>query len=145
MLSTSPEYPIPAVEHHLGRFAGGDVPELGLFEIALHIEGVGVYQGHQGHPGGGVVADPGLQIGDVAVARGMDLGPGKGPSGLLQIGLGHLIGRLHRLGIEPGFIHRLGGDDGAGEALRRFASCSALSRSDLALARAALALSSAIR
>ncbi|MNE33710.1 hypothetical protein D3C80_1273970 [compost metagenome] len=93
------------------------MPELGLFEIALHVEGVDVYQGHQGHPGAGVVADPGLQVGDVTVAGGVHLGSRERPSGLLQIGLGHLIGRLHRLGIEPGLVDRLGGDDGAGQSL----------------------------
>ena len=107
---------LPAVEYHLGRFARRYVPELGLLEVALHVERVDVHQCHQRHAGAGIVADPGLQVGDVTIARGMNPGLGQRPSGLLQIGLGHLVGRLHRLGIEAGLVHRLGGDDAARQA-----------------------------
>ncbi|MNH25314.1 hypothetical protein D3C79_853020 [compost metagenome] len=76
-----------------------------------------VHQGHQRHPGAGVVTDPGLQVGDVAIPRRLDRRLGERPFGLLQVGLGHLIGRLHRLGVEARLVDGLGGDDGAGETL----------------------------
>ena len=75
-----------------------------------------IHQRHQRHAGAGIVADPGLQVGDVAIARGMHPGLGQRPLRLLQIGLRHLIGRLHRLGIEASLVHRLGRDDAARQA-----------------------------
>ena len=82
-----------AIAHQLdrGRVADLDRVEVGLLEIAVDPEGIGVDQGNQVLSDGRVIAELRQKIGHVAVDRRADLGALQIDLRLVQVGDGLLI------------------------------------------------------
>ncbi len=82
-----------AVAHQLDprRVAHLDLADVGLLEITVHPEGIGIDHGDLGLPDGGVVAQPRQQIGHPAVDRRADLRAFEVDPRPLQVGLGLLV------------------------------------------------------
>ncbi|MNN50479.1 hypothetical protein D3C81_1650660 [compost metagenome] len=93
-----------------------DARQLGFLEVAADVEGVAVHQRHQRGAAAGEVAGAGLQVGHVAVHRGVHLGAFQVELGLGVGGFGELHVGLCQAEVGL-FAQQLGlghGDVGAG-------------------------------
>ncbi len=97
-----------AHDSNRNRIAQADTRQLGLFEIALDMEGVAIHQGEDRTPGGGIVPGTELDIGQNAVDRRVD-------RRALKIQLGDvarhhclLQGRLGLSQLRPALLKQFG-------------------------------------
>ncbi|MNJ62989.1 hypothetical protein D3C77_588500 [compost metagenome] len=75
-------------EPDLDRVANSNTGQLGFFEISLNIKSRIIDQGHHRLPGIDIVAFSQAQVGDMAIARCLELTAGQVDGRRLDIGLG---------------------------------------------------------